>query len=119
MEDNRAGLSDSALVAIRDGFTKRVADLFDAQRGKSLDDMERSGWNSAQRYAYPRIEYATANLWFTQNIDSANAALIEYGQYFIDNPEQVLHRDNFHWHSEMALRLIEMFGQHGTAADDG
>jgi len=114
MEDSRAGHSDSDLAAIRDGFTKRVADLFDAQKGKQLGDIRRSGWNPAQRYAYPRIEYATANLWFAQNIDSVNSALIEYGQCFIDNPEEVLHRDHFHWHSEMALRLIEMFGQNGT-----
>ena len=48
-----------------------------------------SGWNAPQRYAYPRIEYATANLWFGQNIESANVALVEYAEYFIKNPEQV------------------------------
>ncbi len=106
--------SDAALVAIRDGYDHRVADLFDAQKGKSLNDMGRSGWNAPQRYAYPRIEYAMANLWHGQDIASANSALVEYGEYFVNNPGQVLHRDHFHWHSEMALRLIEMFGQHGT-----
>lgn len=111
---NRTELSDAQLLAIREGYDKRVAELFDAQKGKTLGDMGRFGWNPSLRYAYPRIEYATASLWLGQNIDSANAALVEYGEYFIKNPELVLFRDNFHWHSEMALRLIEMFGQNGT-----
>jgi hypothetical protein len=106
--------SDSTLIAIRDGFDTRVAKLFDAQKEKTFNEMGKSGWNASQRYAYPRIEYATANLWQGQDIDSANLLLVEYGEYYINNPEQVLHRDNFHWHSEMALRLIEMFGQNGT-----
>ena len=114
--DDPTERSDSALVAIRDGFDTRVAALFDAQRGKTLGDWEEHGWNAVQHYAYPRIEYATANLWLEQNIDSANAVLVEYGEYFINHPENVLHRDHFHWHSEMALRLIELFGQHGTKA---
>ena len=29
-------------------------------------------------------------------------------------PENVLHRDYFHWHSEMALRLIDFFGERGS-----
>lgn len=120
VNSNQTGLSDSALVAIRDGYDKRVAELFDAQKEKppvragSSRRQGISGWNAPQRYAYPRIEYATTNMWLGQNIDSANFALVEYGEYFIKNPETVLHRDHFHWHSEMALRLIEMFGQNGT-----
>ena len=107
-------LSDAQLIAIRDGYDKRVNELFDAQKGKSLSGFGKSGWNAAQQYAYPRIEYATVNLLKGLNIDSANIALVQYGDYFINNPTQVLHRDNFHWHSEMAMRLIEMFGKNGT-----
>ena len=111
---NIKALPDSALINIRDGYDKRVAKLFDAQKGKSLTDFGEPGFNDAQHYAYPRIEYATTNFLTAHNLDSANIALVEYSNYFIKNPGQVLHRDNFHWHSEMALRLIEMFGQKGT-----
>lgn len=112
--NSREGLSDQTLISIRDGFDARVAGMFETQKKKTFSEMGKSGWNASQRYAYPRIEYATANLWQGQNIDSANMLLVEYGDYYINNPEQVLHRDNFHWHSEMALRLIEMFGLNGT-----
>ena len=67
-----------------------------------------------ERCAYPRIEYAAANLAFEQNVKAANLALIEYGDYFVEDPKRLLHRDHFHWHSEMALRLIELYGQNGT-----
>lgn len=106
-------LTDSALTAIRDGYDLRVAEMFDAQKAKTFSDFKPSGWNDPQRYAYPRIEFATANLWLGLDIDAANTALVEYGEYFIQNPDQVLHRDYFHWHSEMALRLIEFYGPHG------
>lgn len=107
-------LPDAQLLAIRDGFDTRVAELFDAQQAIPLASIRASGWNSAQRFAYPRIEYATVNLWRGQHIESANTALVEYGEYFVTRPERVLHRDHFHWHSEMALRLIDLFGRDGT-----
>lgn len=113
VSSNKKKLSSSTLSAIRNGFDTRVTELFDAQKEKAFNDMGKSGWNAPQRYAYPRIEYATVSFLFEQNIDSANSVLVEYGEYFINDPEKVLHRDHFHWHSEMALRLIEMFGQNG------
>ena len=119
---DQPSLSNSALVAIREGFDTRVAEMFEEQKALvdgAIDaycDRSASGWNAPQRYAYPRIEYAAANLWFGRNIESANMALVEYAEYFIENPKQVLHRDHFHWHSEMALRLIEQYGQEGTKA---
>jgi len=113
-QKNQTQLPDSTLIAIRDGFDTRVAEMFDAPKEIPLSKWKSSGWNEAQRYSYPRIEYATVNFLYNKNIDSANIALVEYANYFINDPKKVLHRDNFHWHSEMALRLIEMFGQNGT-----
>ena len=107
-------LSDSQLIAIRNGFDTRVAEMFDAQKEIPLSKWKSSGWNEAQHFSYPRIEYATVNFLLQQNIDSSNVALVEYANYFINDPKKVLHRDNFHWHSEMALRMIEMFGQNGS-----
>lgn len=89
----QAERSELQLVAIRDGYEARVTDLFDGQKQTTLGDMGKSGFNASQRYAYPRIEYATARLWHGQDIDSANVALDEYGEYFLNHPQQVLHRD--------------------------
>lgn len=119
-DTRKAEVQDSVLIDIRDEFNSRVADFFNEQKDKPLvsttadKKVKRSGWNDPQRYSYLRIEYATTSFWFEQNIDSANLALVEYSNYFISDPEKILHRDHFHWHSEMALRLIEMFGQNGT-----
>ena len=57
-----------------------------------------------QRHSYPWIEYATVNLLFNQNTDSANIALDEYADYFINDPEQsfttlwqaLIHWENFY-----------------------
>ena len=106
-------LPDTTLIVIRDGFNARVAEYFEEQKDIPLSKWKSSGWNEPQRHSYPLIEYATVNLWFQQNIDSANIALVEYADYFINDPEKILHRDHFHWHSEMALRLIEFFGTNG------
>lgn len=110
---NGSQLPDSVLTAICDGLDNRAAKYFEQQKDIPLSKWKSSGWNEAQRHSYPRIEYATVNLMFHQNIHSANIALAECAEYFINDPERILHRDNFHWHSEMALRLIEFFGQKG------
>jgi len=113
-------LSDSALMAIRDGFDTRVAELFDAQRnlpfvkGEIRESRDPVRPARVNRFAYSITEYATANLWFRQNIDVVNAALVDYGDYFVNNSETIYDRDNFHWHSEVVLRLIDMFGQKGS-----
>ena len=46
----------------------------------------------------------------------ANAALIENARHYLENPDDLADRDNFHWHSEMLLRLIEMYGAKGREA---
>ena len=109
---NQVKTPDSTLIAIRDGYGKRVSDLFDAQKHKSLNETARVNWNESLAHSYPRTAYASVQFWFHQNIDSANAALVEYGQYFIDQPDK--NRMNVGWHTEMALRLIEMYGSKGT-----
>lgn len=57
-------MEEKTLTTIRDPFDMRVAELFASQKDNSFDQIRPSGWNAPQRYAYPRIEYATANLWY-------------------------------------------------------
>jgi len=110
-EINQAQLPDSTLIAIRDGFDTRVADLFKDQKGKTLDETFKVDWNESLAHSYPRTAYAAVQFWLNENIDSANIALKEYGQYFIDKPDE--NRMNVGWHTEMAIRLIEMYGSKG------
>jgi hypothetical protein len=104
-------LPDSILISIRDGYENRVAQMFNAQRGKTLDETFRVNWNESLAHSYPRTAFAAVQFWFNENIEQANAVLDEYGQYFIDKPDK--NRMNVGWHTEMALRLIEMYGSKG------
>ncbi|MCO8121196.1 hypothetical protein NHH03_05560 [Stieleria sp. TO1_6] len=119
-QQNHAGISEQQLIAIRDGYHERVSDLFRPQQGKPLvrGKIHRSNGgerpDGVGRFAYSLTEHAAVNLWHHQDIDSANVALAEYGTFFIEHPETIYDRDNFHWHSEAALRLIDFFGRHGT-----
>jgi len=81
-------LPDSTLIAIREGYKKRVADIFNAQKGKILGETFRVNWIESLAHSYPRTAYAAVQFWFNQNIDSANIVLKEYGQYFIDKPDK-------------------------------
>jgi len=114
LEVSQPQLPDSIIIAIRDGFDTRVVQYFEDQKEIPLSNWKSSGWNEAQRHSYPRIEYATVNFLYNQNIDFANIVLVQYANYFINDPEKILHRDHFHWHSEMALRLIEFYGKNGS-----
>ena len=112
--DKTSELPDTTLIAIRDGFDTRVADLFHDQKGKTLYETFRVNWNESLAHSYPRTAYAAVQFWLNENIDSANIALQEYGQYFIDKPDE--NRMNVGWHTEMALRLIEMYGTKGSVS---
>jgi hypothetical protein len=110
----QAEIPGSTLISIRDGYEKRVADFFDAQKGKAIDEMVKVNWNAALAFAYPQVEYAAAQFWLDQNNDAANKALDDYAEYFINNPQEARFRFNFNWHSQLALRLIGLFGSNGT-----
>ena len=111
IHEQQLQLSDTTLISIRDGYSERVSEMFAAERGKTLNETFAVNWNESLKHSYPRTAYAAVQFWFNENIEKANAALIEYGQYFIDTPDK--NRMNVGWHTEMALRLIEMFGSKG------
>ena len=47
-------------------------------------------------------------------LDEANAALVENARHYLDHPKDIYDRDSFHWHAEMVLRLIELYGTGGS-----
>jgi hypothetical protein len=65
-------------------------------------------------YSYSIIAFAARCLYLGERLDEANAALVENAQYFLDNPLAICDRDSFHWHGEIVLRLLEMYGPQGS-----
>ncbi len=113
-------LSDVVLRGIRDGFDRRVADVFNQQQGKPLKRAKKRPPIKPNRadyvrgYSFSLVEFATKCMWLNAQVDEANAALIELADYYQANHQAIYETDNFHWHSEMLMRLMELFGPEGT-----
>lgn len=118
-DNNSLQYSDNDLIAIRNGFDRRVADVFESFRGRPLKraairpPISAGRPNFTRSYSNSLVTYATRCLWLKENIDSANMALIENAEYYLKNNRELFDKDNFHWHSEVVLRLIELYGQNG------
>lgn len=67
-------------------------------------------------YSYSIVAFAARCLYLNEMLDDANAALVENAQYYLDNPLTISDRDSFHWHAEVVLRLLEMYGPNGRVA---
>jgi hypothetical protein len=112
--------SETQLAAIRDGFTPRVSALFAAKKGRPLVRAEPKPPLGAGRapfvrgYSFALVEFAARCLWLEESNAAANAALQENAGYYLAHPGAIFDKDNFHWHSEVLLRLIEFFGANGS-----
>jgi hypothetical protein len=60
------------------------------------------------------MAFAARCLYLNDMLDEANAALAENAQHYLDNPLDINDRDSFHWHADIVMRLIEMYGTHGS-----
>ena len=106
--------------AILAGFEKRVDAMFRAEAGKPLVRAKKRPPLAPERgkfvrsYSYSIVAFAARCLYLGEMLDEANAALIENAQYYLDNPKSISDRDSFHWHAEIVLRLIEMYGTCGS-----
>lgn len=120
-EDSKK-LTDQQLELIRDGFDKRVNDAFEAQRGKPLvreakrPPLGPGRGNYVRAYSWSLVDFATRCLRLNEQIDAANAAIIENAQHYLDHPADINDRDSFHWHADMLCRLIECYGAKGSIA---
>ncbi len=117
-----SGAADQGLSELGTGFSTRVAQAFEIQRGKPLARAKKEpplgpGRGQYVRgYSFSLVEFATRCLLLNEQVPEANAALIENARHYLENPDDLSDRDNFHWHSEMLLRLIEMYGAKGREA---
>jgi len=113
-------MTDQALIKLREGFESRRNAIFEADRGEPLVRAPKQpplgpGRSAYIRgYSYSIVEYVTRCFWLGEQIDAANDALIENALAYLDDPAIIHDRDSFHWHSDLLLRLIEMYGSNGS-----
>tara|TARA_B110000037_G_scaffold201620_1_gene243125 strand:+ start:178 stop:2883 length:2706 start_codon:yes stop_codon:yes gene_type:complete len=102
------------------GFDQRVEQMFRAESGKPLvraakrKPLGPGRGNYVRYYSWSMMAFATRCFYLGEMLDEANAALAENAQHYLDHPKDINDRDSFHWHAETVLRLIEMYGTHGT-----
>jgi len=104
-----------------DGFTDRVDAMFRADSGKPLvraakkPPLRAGSGDFTRAYSDSMVWFAARCFYLNEQLDEANAALVENAQYYIDHPLDIIDRDSFHWHADIVMRLIEMYGTNGTA----
>ncbi len=102
------------------GVGKRADTIIRAEAGKPLVRAKKNPPLSPGRgpyvrgYSYSIMAFAARCLYLNEKLDDANAALVENAQYYLDNPLAICDRDSFHWHAEIVLRLLEMYGPKGS-----
>jgi hypothetical protein len=102
------------------GFDGRVDAMFRSESGKPLVRAKKNPPLGPGRgpyvrgYSYSIMAFAARCLYLNEKIEEANAALVENAQYYLDNPLAISDRDSFHWHADIVLRLLEMYGPKGS-----
>lgn len=105
---------------ILEGFEQRVRSVFTAEAGKPLVRAAKEPPLGDDRgpyvrlYSYSIVAFAARCLYLDEMIQEANAALVENAEYYMAHPLTICDRDSFHWHAEIVLRLLELYGPHGT-----
>lgn len=102
------------------GFEQRVDAIFKAEAGKPLvrkeknPPLDKGRGPYVREYSFSIVEFAARCFYLNEQIDEANAALVENAQFYLDNTLAIMDRDSFHWHAEIVLRLLEMYGPNGS-----
>jgi len=116
-ETGEMSLSPEAVVA---EFDHRVDQMFRVESGKPLvrakigKPLSPGRGNFSRHYSWSLVAFASRCLYLGEMLDDANAALAENAQHYLDNPLDINDRDSFHWHADIVMRLIEMYGGKGT-----
>lgn len=111
------GSDPAAAIAM---FEERVHGVFGAQSGQPLQRAEKQRplepgrGNYVRAYSFSIVDFAARCLYLGELVDEANVAIIENAQHYLDNPKDIHDRDSFHWHADIVMRLVEMYGPRGT-----
>jgi hypothetical protein len=102
------------------GCDRRIEKMFRAESGKPLVRARKrkplgpGRGNFVRSYSYSIMAFAARCLYLGEMLDEANAALAENARHYLDNPRDINDRDSFHWHADIVMRFIEMYGSKGT-----
>ncbi|MEM6750409.1 MAG: hypothetical protein AAF612_08060 [Planctomycetota bacterium] len=108
--------------AVLAGIDGRIEAMWVAERGDKLKRAKkrpplRPGRPPFLRnYSASIVTFAGRCFHLNEQLDEANAALIENAQPYLEIKDLVHDRDSFHWHGEMLLRYVEMYGANGHVA---
>ena len=103
-----------------ESFDNRVESWFRAESGKPLKraakqpPLRPGSGNYTRAYSYSIVGFAARCFRLGEMPDEANAALVENARHYLDNPKDIIDRDSFHWHADIVMRLIDMYGPEGT-----
>jgi hypothetical protein len=115
------GIDDEAAPPRPAMFAQRVDAFFRAEAGKPLKraakkpPLREGSGNYTRAYSFSIVGFAARCFYLNEQLDEANAALQENAQHYLDNPKDIVDRDSFHWHADIVMRLIDMYGTNGTA----
>jgi len=124
------------------GIDARIDQVFQAQSGdpyslvKVKPSLDTGRPYYARGYSWSVMGYAARCFYLNESLSAANARLQQNARYYLreltpaDEAEilpaeaelntsansRIVDRDSFHWHADMVLRLIEMYGTHGSVA---
>jgi hypothetical protein len=99
---------------------ERVNQVFSAESGKPLERAEKQKplepgrGNYVRTYSFSIVDFAARCLYLGEQVNEANAAIAENARHYLDNPKDINDRDSFHWHADIVMRLLELYGPHGT-----
>ena len=102
------------------GFEQRVTAHFEADSGKPLKraakqpPLRPGRGNYTRAYSNSIVGFAARCFHLGEMLDEANAALVENARHYLDHPKDIIDRDSFHWHADIVMRLIDMYGPDGT-----
>jgi hypothetical protein len=83
------------------------------KRAKKQPPLRPGTGNYVRAYSYSIVGYAARCFYLGEMLDEANAALVENAQHYLDHPKDIIDRDSFHWHADIVMRLIDMYGPEG------
>ena len=112
--------SEAELTALKEGFEGRREAMFKALAGKTLKIAAKQPPLGANRALYTRAysdsitSFAMKAFWLDEQLDAANAAVVENCQYYISDRKARDDRDSFYWSADVLCRLVEFFGREGT-----
>ncbi|GAA5479415.1 hypothetical protein [Haloferula helveola] len=102
-------------------FRERADGIFQAEAGKPLKraakkpPLGKDRGNYTRAYSFSIVQFAARCFFLDEMLDEANAALAENARHYLDNPKDIVDRDSFHWHADIVMRLIDMYGTHGSS----